>query len=323
MARVLSLLLGLSLVACSADLSPLPRDYNIPEIELTPMDSAAREEYLKVFPIVNLQGREAAPQITENGIAPFGVLLKLTKEGKPSACTVTHLWPGWVVTSAHCVIGHKKFGARNFFVVHFNKSLVKVHVPLESIAYVGNQNQDDVAILKISEADSQSWDSLGSELNTLGGSSEISMWSFDPVDREDGGTAMAFAPKRCLGSTKKPEVIGVRSNGRRDSVLGQVKLDPGQHLFVDHCTSTLVSGNSGSLITASGQPKKAFGVYHWAITPTAQAGEFQRFEYLGNSGITEILPNPPADGLFFGVGSILRWRSHSSLRGGVAEVATH
>jgi len=310
MDKVILLVLGLMIAACSADLRPIPPAHAEPE--QSPMAPFERENYLNSFPLTNLSGIEAAPRISEDGIAPFGVLLKLPQDAQVSACSVTHLSPGWLVTNAHCVNGFRSLGAQNFFVVYYNKENQRVHIPLESIGFLGDLGLNDVAILKISEAHAKTWDSLSAtagnmrSLNTMG---DVTLWGFDPITLPDGGSAMAFSPKHCLASREKPDVQGIKPDETKTSVLTQVRLEPDHHIFVDHCSAPLVPGNSGSLITVAKAPTQILGVHQWAITPTEDAKFLTAFEYVGNQRIVEFLPNPPPQGFFFGVGSVLRWKT--------------
>lgn len=310
MERLLILLVGLSLAACSQSYTPIVQAAE-PEVAEYPMDPEARENYLNAFRLTNLRGEEAAPRINdERGTTPFGVLLKLPREGKVSACSVSHLWSGYLVTNAHCVTGQRTMGIQNYFVVFYNRDGLRVHVPLESIGYLGDASLNDIAVLKIAPEHAQTWDSLEAQnIDNPALAAQVTLWGFDPIELPNGGTVMAFSPKTCLASRVKPEVLGVEPGGHKESVLGKVRLEPDHHIFVDRCSSKLVAGNSGSLITGLNEPKQAFGVYHWAITPTAEAErKFARFNYTGNQRIEEILPNPPPLGLFFGVGSVLRWK---------------
>jgi len=308
MERLLLLLVGLSLAACSSNLSSTGHP-TAPEADEFPMDPEKREAYLNSFQLTDLNGEEAAPRINDaTGTTPFGVLVKLPATGLPSACSVSHLWSGQLVTNAHCVSGHRTMGIQNFFLVFYNREGQRTHIPVESLAYLGDTTGVDIAVLKISDEHAKQWDTLNAEVvpnPELAG--QVTLWGFDPINLTQGGTGMAFSPKACLASRTKPQVLGVKESGERESVLGNVKLDAENHIFVDRCNVKLVAGNSGSLITGLNDSKVAFGVYHWAITPTTEAtNKFTRFEYFGNEKVVEILPKSPPQGLFFGVGSLLR-----------------
>ena len=67
-----------------------------------PMEPEKREAYLRSFPLLDATGIEGPPIVPQLNTAPVGVILKLPKEGKITACTISHLKLGKAVTNAHC-----------------------------------------------------------------------------------------------------------------------------------------------------------------------------------------------------------------------------
>ena len=137
----------------------------------------------------------------------------------------------------------------------------------------------------------------------------IKIWSYSPINHfpqwekkypEKAG--MVWSPNRCIASQNMPRIEGRHKILKRKTgslVFGD-KLNAKRHLFIDHCTNTIVQGNSGSLITHGNNFSFKLGVLHsilgnhdqvwklindrgWANNPQVE------FFYIGAAGKAELI----------------------------------
>lgn len=228
---------------------------------------------------------------------PFGVLLQ--QNGKSEAyCSLAHRARKELTTSAHCL--HSK-NPKDYFAIHFDKQGEKRVTPITGIAFSGNPDEVDVAVLFISDEEDAAWELVpqlvaGNKDSKLG---DVRIWSFDPID---GERAMQFAPKNCKGSRTQPQFWGVTDFGDVE-LLSRPDRNGKNLLFYDVCDAHPISGNSGSLITVNNADGSlaAVGIHQKQIAPNEwELWSYVKFEVLNTRGETEApSPDQAADGIYW------------------------
>ena len=292
-------------------------------IDETPLDPAARNAYLAQFPLLDADGSQTGVEDPVTGLRGFGVLLKLPQSGNITVCSASHVLAGIVATNAHCLPGYPNVKPENFFVVYYTFQGKKTYTQITRMLFVGNPIADDVALLEIGQSAAAEWDSIGGGIKSLKDSvgrrppdtRRVTVWAFDPftadspIGAQYGRAGMRFHSRECLLSRTLPEVMGFSQTDNREervNVLGTTNAKESLHVFLDQCSSPLVLGNSGSLITMANSVREKIGIYHWVVGPTAAAMKrFSSFDYTGNDGATIRIPRGAGALEFFGVGSAL------------------
>ncbi len=269
---------------------------------IVPKLDADKERLLHDFPLLNDQEEFAPPVDPVTGRAPFGVLVRMPKDGNGTYCSVAHVSPGRVTTNAHCV--GKDTKPEEYFVIFYNKRGWKRYERVLDFVYVGSTESDDFAVIKVADDVGRNWETVaGRPKNTraeVGKSSAtphaITLWSFNPfkgnhpeLEAKFNGPGMRFTPKQCMGSRTLPQVYGIGQNpatGEQAKVRIVNPLSVERiHWFVDACDKRPVKGNSGSLITVAGDITQMLGAYHWNVPADPEKmAHFESFEYTGNNG---------------------------------------
>lgn len=294
------------LAACAVQ-SQDAQTADVAQFDEAPMDSVAREQYLRDFALLNAAGDERPPIDPVSGTSPFGVLLRMPKSGRVSACTVSHVRPGKILTNAHCVWGYRTLSAGGFFLVFYDKAGRKVHLPVEGFEYVGKPRADDIAVLRISADAAAKWDTVKGVPANRKEAHYATVWAFDPIDPDSSpgqkyARGMIFSPRQCLASRRLPKLEGIKENGERVNILADTDARESLHVFIDGCTKELGNGNSGALITGAYGISELAGVYHWGIKPTdGSIARYPQLEYTGNGGEPRILSSNVVSEIF-GVG---------------------
>lgn len=290
------------------------------EMDEAPLDPVAREKYLSEFPLLNEFDEPFASRSVSDGVAPFGVLLRLATKGRVGVCTVTHVRKGIVLTNAHCVRGRERLGPQGFYVVFYSRTGEKVWSPVTDFVYVGRLDLDDIALLRIQSEASAHWDVAESESPTVLGAetapaTSVRLWAFDPFDSTSPTgkrwehSGMKFSPRICTASRKLPTLEGIRhtpnsEEEERVNMLQNTRSRETMHVFIDHCDHPPIGGNSGALITEKERFSSKVGVYHWGVLLGELAlKNYNAFEYRGNDGVKHILSPQEAKNEIFGVGT--------------------
>lgn len=251
-----------------------------------------------------------------NGI-PSGVLLGIPPRGAITVCTVGRFNEGHVATNAHCILESRTKNPSDYYVLFPDKSTgQKTMVRVKSFSYLGNPDHDDVALLKLESSGEDRWASFSAQMgpfNDPRGDALYYLWAFDPVPSEARGlgspnafgiedNGAVFSRKTCRVSKQIPRVArsidGDKPVAPTEYNPSNKQLDAAIHLFVDDCTPTTVSGNSGGVLTnAVGE---AIGIFHWHVQKRAfRSNQY----YFGNKGIWQRiwgndLPGPAWSSIF-------------------------
>ncbi len=313
------------LSACGQNTSPktAPAPANFPGQEkpkgdgkpLFPKDPAERSALLDGFPIFNTFGEMKAYTHPDIEGFPLGVLLGLLDSGG-TFCSVSHLDLGYVATNAHCV---KRQEIGNYYVVYFDALGIKQHAQVESIVFLGNEDVDDIAILKIPNEAALQWQTAGKAAKAVPKAVStpenpvptpialsIRVWAFDPLTTGGG----AFHPRSCEMSVTRPILMGAKvpNNGpiERIPIRSSKKAEDGVHFFVDQCDQNPIHGNSGSLVTIAEQFADKVGVYHWGVGTKDGKDKYDYIEYTGSNGRTRFLHEAKDWEDIFGMGYLFQ-----------------
>ncbi len=238
--------------------------------------------------------------------SPFGLILKIPKDAQATFCTVSHFQTGKVLTSSHCLSKSKAFKATDYTLIFFDHQGIRKISSLEKFTFIGNPNSDDMAMAEISSETAFQWPSLEGQFQPLKSikgqrpvqAQRVTVWGFDL------GTPIQFRPKQCLASQTFPHLMGHKNNPVTIPVTSQASEN--LHVFIDECSETFKSGNSGALITSTDRNQDLYGVFHWTILiPKEFTNRFDSLTYIGNSNEPRQF-QPIIEGtLLFGVGFVI------------------
>lgn len=299
----------------------LDTDADLPRFDVP--DQAKRSQFLEEFPLLDASGNEAPFLDPVTGKAPFGAMVYMPLSGKGAYCTLTHARMGEVLVNAHCV--EDDSDPSNYFIIFYGHDGQKKVYRIGNFISVGSSENKDYARLRISNRAANEFDTLNA--NMVSTASEIqaeppvvhrvSVWSYDPLyrhadvySRYNHAGMMAKGSNDCDMSRTKPVVLAMSANGATQTPISSPTVNTEYHVIVDNCTKELVGGNSGSLITAQGNPSIVYGTYHWAILPGDKTLQtYPCFDYTGNRSVDkQFCPSKNSSGdlpSLFGVGTSL------------------
>lgn len=266
-------------------------DYSVPTYR-SPRANV-HETFARDFQITNKAGAAVRPT-DPNGDYPFGVLLVFVGSDEFKQCSATHLTLGKVVTNAHCV--DLSVSASNYFLVFYDKYGSKTYAKVTSIGFVGISARTDFAVLNISRADADRWDTAGTTIKDTTSlvdgtvprdTFDVTIWSFDP-GRAHGKSVetSVWNPNRCKGSRTMPKADGVDTLGTKTKLTFAAKTN--RDVIVDQCERETIGGNSGSLVTETGTFRNKVGVFWGGYVWTAlNQANYDHLKYTGNRGVEE------------------------------------
>jgi len=299
----------LTLVSACAD-PDLGIDRRMPIVEDVPI--ADKDAYAEQFPIIDARSGELTIPRTPADTSPFGVLLGFVNRHQLEMCTISHWHGNELLTNAHCIESVSKPDA--YYVIYYDRDRQRRYAMVTGFGYVGNVESDDVAVLTISPEDAVRWDALDATVLSsrdsidagLGrGNFPVTVWSFDPLSAHPeldgsfhGRQGGVFEPKNCTGFRTEPRLNLVDQDGRSQPYPATT-VDVRRHVLFDNCDHEPIPGNSGSWISAAGDPARGYGVFHWIITLRDQpiVRTFRTFEYTGSNG--RLRSTPAVDNFAF------------------------
>ncbi len=242
------------------------------------------EQLINNFVLLNEYSEPLAVRDPATGLSPYGAMVYAKDKSDRIYCSVTHVAAGIISTASHCVENFRNLLPTDFYVFFYSNETGRLEVTtLESAIYIGQQDFDDIAILRIPEARAKEWDVYGSPLaktvrrfassaidNKVQPELEkpaienVTIRSFRPI----ANPGMMFAPLHCQASRTLPWVAKDGGKGApldaKKYVAPNKRLDPSTHLFVNNCDATTVYGNSGASIT-SDRTGQLLGVFDWNL----------------------------------------------------------
>lgn len=265
------------------------------------------------FLLLDSGGSQEPAKVPGFSYSPFGALVYWDGKTSFGLCSATHVSGDRLLTAAHCLSPSSDLS--HYQAIFYDKQGKKQHASVLSAAFKGDE-KIDIAVLTIDKKAAEGWEVVGGEVRRYDTRSiaaavpeqeAVVAWSFTPInsvknvhDRYPGQLGMVFRPNHCQASRTIPHLEVFSKSAKERKKIYEFYFrkkgitDEKLHVFLDQCVYPVIQGNSGSLISLAGQPKKKVGVLHLFVADkdkiwndieknNQDRAELEYF-YLGNDG---------------------------------------